>query len=92
VAFVYHDQNIPEREMPDAHRRGKACDKTLEILNKALAQKPEGGQYIWRSVGDYKVRDSHATLNGILRHWSDSPDPGEEFGCRCWAEHRADFL
>jgi hypothetical protein len=32
------------------------------------------------------VRDSHAELDGTVRDLADSPDPGEEFNCRCWAE------
>jgi SPP1 gp7 family putative phage head morphogenesis protein len=42
-------------------------------------------QYIWASMGDDKVRASHAALDGQLRDWTDSPAPGEESGCRCSA-------
>jgi septal ring factor EnvC (AmiA/AmiB activator) len=45
------------------------------------------GQYIWRTVGDNKVRDSHAVLEGTIRNHNDSPTPAEEFNCRCWAEN-----
>ena len=34
--------------------------------------------YIWRTAGDDKVRSSHAALNGTIRNFSDSPDPGEK--------------
>lgn len=37
-------------------------------------------------MGDSKVRKSHSALNGTIRDLSDSPDPGEEINCRCWAE------
>ncbi len=60
-------------------------DATHEAINKAL-KNLEGGAYIWRTLGDDKVRSSHAVLNGAVKLWSDSPEPGEEFGCRCWAE------
>ncbi|USO04028.1 MAG: hypothetical protein H6853_01760 [Rhodospirillales bacterium] len=39
--------------------------------------------YILRPL---KVRNSHAALNGAVRDLADSPDPGEEFNCRCRAE------
>lgn len=60
-------------------------DDTLAALNEAVAQTPEG-TYIWRTVGDDKVRSTHAELNGTVRKWADSPDPGEDYNCRCWAE------
>lgn len=43
-------------------------------------------QYIWRTVKDIRVRDSHRELEGTVRPWSDDPDPGEEVRCRCRAE------
>jgi hypothetical protein len=30
------------------------------------------------------VRAEHAAFNRTVRDWADSPDPGEEFNCRCW--------
>ncbi len=60
-------------------------DDTVKALNLETSKK-KNGQYIWRAVGDDKVRDSHAALNGTVRDLSDSPDPGEEFNCRCWVE------
>jgi peptidoglycan hydrolase-like protein with peptidoglycan-binding domain len=63
----------------------KPGDETVAALNRALSVAPDG-LYIWRSVGDDKVRSSHAALSGTVREWADSPDPGEDFNCRCWAE------
>jgi peptidoglycan hydrolase-like protein with peptidoglycan-binding domain len=60
-------------------------DKTVEALN-ASANEPQSGQYIWRTVGDDKVRENHAVLEGTTRDWEDSPDPGDDINCRCWAE------
>ncbi len=60
-------------------------DATLRLLNLEIAKTPKGN-YIWRTVGDGKVRKNHAVLSNTIRAWSDSPDPGEDFGCRCWAE------
>lgn len=47
-------------------------------------------RYTWRTVGDDRVRDNHASKNGEVFDWSDPPEdtghPGEDFQCRCWAE------
>lgn len=63
----------------------KPDDQTVDTLNKEASKTPEG-QYIWRTVEDDKVRGSHAQYNRTIRDWNDSPDPGEDFNCRCWAE------
>jgi SPP1 gp7 family putative phage head morphogenesis protein len=63
----------------------KPGDATITALNTETAKTPEG-YYIWRTVGDNKVRDAHAALNGTVRSWGDTPEPGTEFNCRCWAE------
>lgn len=49
----------------------------------------DGGQYIWRTQGDRKVRSSHAERNGKTFSWDDPPEgghPGEAPNCRCSAE------
>jgi SPP1 gp7 family putative phage head morphogenesis protein len=53
-----------------------------------LERQEEAGlaNYIWRTVGDERVRAEHADLEGQIRSLNDSPRPGEEFGCRCAAE------
>lgn len=63
----------------------KPGDETVAALNNEAAKK-KSGQYIWRTAQDDKVRPAHAALNGTVRDLADSPDPGEEFNCRCWAE------
>jgi len=60
-------------------------DETIQILNKEISKTPNG-KYIWRTVEDGKVRKGHALYNRTMRDWTDDPDPGEEFNCRCWAE------
>jgi len=47
---------------------------------------PKNETYIWRTQEDDKVRPEHEALDGVERSWYDSPHPGEEYGCRCYAE------
>lgn len=63
----------------------KPKDDTIEHVNKEIEKEPEGS-YIWRTVEDGKVRPAHAQYNRTMRDWNDSPDPGDDFNCRCWAE------
>ncbi len=65
----------------------KPDDQTVSKLNSEAGKK-KSGKYIWRTVGDDKVRGAHAALNGTVRDLADSPDPGEEFNCRCWADFK----
>ncbi len=46
-------------------------------------------KYIWRTRKDLKVRPKHWDREGIVFDWDKPPEgghPGEDFGCRCWAE------
>jgi len=47
---------------------------------------PKNEKYVWVTVGDDKVRPEHEVLDGKIRTWYDTPHPGEEYGCRCYAE------
>lgn len=68
-------------------------DTTINVLNEEL-DSPKNFQlvkqyYIWRTVGDKDVRDSHALRAGRQFSWDNPPEgghPGEDYGCRCWAE------
>lgn len=51
--------------------------------------------YIWRTLKDGRVRDSHASVDGQYFEWKNPPHvgidgravhPGEDYNCRCWAE------
>lgn len=43
--------------------------------------------YIWRTVGDDRVREEHAEYEGLKFSIHDNIlMPGEDFNCRCWAE------
>ncbi len=46
-------------------------------------------KYVWRTRGDARVRAGHAVNDGKLFEWRNPPasgHPGDDFGCRCWAE------
>ncbi|MCI5060219.1 MAG: peptidoglycan-binding protein [Alphaproteobacteria bacterium] len=68
-------------------------DITMERLNAEL-DNPVNFQlfkskYIWRTVGDGNVRHTHSAREGRTFSWDTPPEgghPGEDFGCRCWAE------
>lgn len=53
---------------------------------KDLLIENEMDYYIWRTMSDGRVRDSHRERDGKIFSINDSPLPGEEFNCRCWAE------
>ena len=61
----------------------KPDDETVRKLNSASARRK--GKYVWRTMEDERVRDSHAEMNRTVRDFEDDPDPGEEPNCRCWA-------
>lgn len=48
--------------------------------------------YIWRTVGDERVREEHEMVDGNTYTWDSPPEetdgnhPGEDYQCRCWAE------
>lgn len=74
-----------------------ARDQTNK-LNGELAQLRQQSigvkQYIWRTSGDDRVRETHEDLEGTTQSWDNAPDvgggrrahPGEDFQCRCYAE------
>jgi len=46
--------------------------------------------YIWRTVGDERVRETHADNEDQTFTWDNPPaetgHPGDDYQCRCWAE------
>lgn len=62
---------------------------TLRLVNEDLAGLDDSESYIWRTVGDEKVRGEHAARNGKRFSWDNPPEgghAGEDYNCRCWAE------
>lgn len=52
-------------------------------------------KYIWRTVGDDRVRDEHEELDDHEFSWDDAPPdghPGEAINCRCYAEPVLDMF
>ena len=72
--------NVAQESLVESNqiRYGQTLD---EYRQKAAGVK----RYIWASMGDDKVRPSHAALDGQVRDWTDSPAPGQEANCRCTA-------
>lgn len=59
------------------------------VLNEQITAQDRQRAYIWRTVGDDKVRGAHAARNNHRFRWDDPPEgghPGEDYGCRCWAQ------
>lgn len=59
-------------------------DATVQRMNESTSQNKDE-RYIWLTMGDSSVRDSHSALDGETRSWNKSPVPGEEYNCRCSA-------
>lgn len=80
------------------HARFIARDQMAK-LNARITQQQQTDagitEYVWRTVGDGRVRESHRHLNGKRFKYSDPPvvdpktgrraNPGEDYQCRCVA-------
>lgn len=67
----------------------KPGDPTERALNDTIESQNPDQKYVWRTRKDDKVRPVHADREGQIFTWGNTPDgghPGEDFGCRCWAE------
>jgi SPP1 gp7 family putative phage head morphogenesis protein len=70
-----------------------ARDQTSKLnsaLNQQRSQNLGVEEYIWRTAGDERVRDSHKSKNGKTFRWDDPPKdtghPGQDIECRCVAQ------
>lgn len=105
VERVIHEgvlQGVPTNELAD--RIDMASNKTtnnarliardqvgkfLAVTTKARQTQAGVEHYIWRTVGDNRVRPSHEDFEGNRYSWQEgSPEghPGEPIQCRCIAE------
>ena len=77
-------------EMSDNRAKLIAQDQTLKLNANLTQYRLESvgvKKYIWRTVNDSRVRDSHAAKNGNIYSFGDgNPKPGEAVRCRCRAE------
>ena len=90
------ERQLSATRFPDA-RSALAFDGFLKsyggfrraVLIRAKSEERPTTHYIWRTRGDRRVRGSHRVNEGQVFAWNDPPPtghPGEEPGCRCWAE------
>lgn len=97
------DRIILEGKLDTAIKNPKARANTIartEVSRaqtefyKARAAVMGSTQYIWRTVGDARVRDTHEAMEGMVCDWAHPPAPeGKQHyhpgcfpNCRCWAE------
>lgn len=68
--------------------------RTASVLVQARSEAIGVTHYVWKTAGDWKVRESHRKLNNSVQRWdepplSDPPDyhshPGQIWNCRCTA-------
>ncbi len=85
-------------DISKSHARFIARDQMAK-LNAQITQRQQTDagitEYVWRTVGDARVRESHRHLNGKRFKYSDPPvvdtktgrraNPGEDYQCRCVA-------
>jgi SPP1 gp7 family putative phage head morphogenesis protein len=82
-------------DVTDSRAKLIARDQVAK-LNGALTQQRQRDigveGYIWRTVGDERVRETHEEVDGQYFSWDNPPaetddnHPGEDYQCRCWAE------
>ena len=88
-------KNVAAGANPMDLKRGidKAVAKVVEGI-KAQAQEVGIKQYIWRTVKDEDVRESHADMEGKICDFDNPPEvepgqfyhPGGIYNCRCYQE------
>lgn len=70
------------------------CAKANALMGRENAAEIGATHYVWRTMSDKAVRDSHADLEGKVFAYDDLTDkdgegatgPGEIYNCRCYAE------
>lgn len=73
----------------EAYMRSGEPIRLDEVKARAKNEERTTTHYVWRTRGDGKVRPSHRANDGKIFARDDPPPtghPGEDYGCRCWAE------
>jgi SPP1 gp7 family putative phage head morphogenesis protein len=82
-------------EVTDARAKLIARDQIAKLNGRFTQERQTDigvDSYVWRTVGDERVRETHADVDGETFSWDNPPDetdgnhPGEDYQCRCWAE------
>ena len=82
---AYSVEDMKEIDVPSENAPNP---KLNDILADDMQKNPQD-YYIWRTVGDDKVRSAHAEREGEIFNWHVPPTgghPGKDYNCRCWAE------
>jgi len=82
-------------DVTDSRARLIARDQTAKLNGRFTQERQTDAgidSYVWRTVGDERVRETHAEADGNTYPWAEPPEvtdgnhPGEDYQCRCWAE------
>ena len=95
IQFV--KENVDETYKNRAKVIARDQTSTFNARLNEFRQKESGiERYIWRTVQDERVRDTHRDeLDGEVFYWNDPPSeghPGEPIQCRCWPDPIFDEL
>lgn len=69
---------------------GKYYGKVNEVRQRNLGVE----RFVWRTVGDERVRGEHSSRDGVIYSWASAPEggPGQPINCRCYPEPVLDDL
>lgn len=64
----------------------RTARELMQKFDVRRQQQAKMKQYIWRTMQDDRVRESHAANEGLVFTWGEGNYPGNDPGCRCWPE------
>ena len=102
VAYKSDEFKTLVGDMSNAHAKmisRTETAKAMSVLTQARAEYTGYDWYIWHTVKDVRVRESHREMDGVLCRFSDPPSPeelageksvgryspGNIYNCRCYA-------
>lgn len=83
------DDDIPDITETITKETKHITDFLKQRLDETRQQSFGITHYVWHTREDDKVRLSHQANDGKICAWNNPPatgNPGDEFGCKCWAE------